>query len=62
MERRRVIVNVRPSTSASAPGARPASCRDLGYKPIGVDIGAPMLAQAHQLDPRGEYRLVVRAM
>ncbi len=32
--------------------------RDLGFDVTGVDIAAPMLAQARERDPRGDYRLV----
>jgi SAM-dependent methyltransferase len=32
--------------------------RRLGFDAAGVDIAAPMLAQARERDPQGEYRLV----
>ena len=32
--------------------------RALGYHAIGVDIAESMIANAHQLDPRGDYRLL----
>jgi SAM-dependent methyltransferase len=32
--------------------------RELGFEPVGVDISAEMIAKAHELDPRGDYRLV----
>lgn len=32
--------------------------RDQGFRPIGVDISEPMLAQARDRDPGGDYRLV----
>lgn len=32
--------------------------RALGFDVVGVDIAAPMLAQARERDPQGEYRLV----
>jgi ubiquinone/menaquinone biosynthesis C-methylase UbiE len=32
--------------------------RDLGFEVVGVDISAPMLAQARERDPSGDYRLV----
>jgi SAM-dependent methyltransferase len=32
--------------------------RDLGFHALGIDIAEPMLAQARERDPKGEYRLV----
>lgn len=32
--------------------------RDLGFEVVGVDISAPMLAKARELDSAGDYRLV----
>lgn len=32
--------------------------RDLGFNAVGVDIAAPMLARARDLDPSGDYRLI----
>jgi SAM-dependent methyltransferase len=32
--------------------------RALGFEPVGVDISAEMIAKAHEIDPRGDYRLV----
>jgi len=32
--------------------------RDLGFAAVGVDIAEPMLAQARERDPGGDYRLV----
>jgi SAM-dependent methyltransferase len=32
--------------------------RGLGFEVVGVDAAPHMLAQAHDLDPRGDYRLV----
>src|SRR5512144_1154880 len=33
--------------------------RNLGFDVLGVDIAAPMLARARELDPAGDYRLVL---
>jgi ubiquinone/menaquinone biosynthesis C-methylase UbiE len=33
--------------------------RALGFEVVGIDISAPMLAQARKRDPKGDYRLVV---
>jgi len=30
----------------------------LGFNTVGIDISAPMLAQARAIDPKGDYRLV----
>ncbi len=32
--------------------------RELGFETVGVDISPEMVAKAHELDPRGDYRLV----
>lgn len=32
--------------------------RGLGYETVGVDVSAPMLEQARERDPQGDYRLV----
>jgi SAM-dependent methyltransferase len=32
--------------------------RDMGFKAVGVDIAASMLARARDLDPTGDYRLI----
>ena len=32
--------------------------RDLGFDAVGVDIAAPMIERAREIDPQGEYRLV----
>lgn len=32
--------------------------RGLGFEVVGVDVSEPMLAQAREHDPRGDYRLV----